>query len=151
LYDANIFDFYGANGLLNFRASIPPGKWLMLRRINISTVFLMPLQLSGPSVCIPPEDYDAWNMACLALGAIDGLRSLRVDMTLWNINDWKTVNTVDHEALVRILGALRCIHVGLFEVEMNVEIPDSVMAVLGPLNFSIEQRHRPYGEVFMRY
>ncbi|KAH7079683.1 hypothetical protein FB567DRAFT_449800 [Paraphoma chrysanthemicola] len=151
LYESNYFDFHGAFGLLRFQSFIPAHSWQMLRQVNLSTVFLTPIRLCGPNNWIPPEDYDKWDKACYALSTIKSLRCLTIDMTIWNLHDWKTENTVDRDALSRILVPLGSIHAKKFEVELNVEVPDSLRAVLGQSEFTIKQSHRPFGKVFSRY
>jgi hypothetical protein len=146
-----MFSFYGANGLLSFKSLIPKENWERIRRINISTVFLMPMSMSGESVELPPENYEHWGKACSAIGALDHLQVLTIDFTIWNFYDWQTVNSIEHEALVLILSPLQNIKAKVMEVETNVEVPELVKSSLGPLKFTLEQQKRPFGEAFQRH
>jgi hypothetical protein len=146
-----MFSFYGANGLLSFKSLVPKENWERIRRINISTVFLMPMSMSGSFDVIPPENYDHWEKACSAIGTLDRLQLLTIDFTLWNFHDWKTINTIEHKALISILCPLKKIKAKVMEVETNVEVPELIKSSLGPLTFKLKQQRRPFGDIFDRY
>jgi hypothetical protein len=154
LYNTNIFSFKGASGLLKFHSLLPAPNWDRIRRLNISTVFLVPksisVELSPNPYMIPPEGYDAWEKACSTIGTLHNLQYITVDLTVWNYYDHKGANTIAPEDFKAILGPLRAMNANEFEVEMNAEPPEAVRMSLEPLNFSIAQRHRPYNEKLFR-
>ena len=148
LYNANIFAFKGASAVLRFRALLPATNWNRLRRINMSTVFLVPREVSrgifGSHHSVPPENYDAWERACSTVGTLTGLHLVTVDMTIWNYHDYKSANTIPPDDLISILDPLKRITARVFDVEINTALPEAVNVSLGPLPFNIKQRHRPY-------
>ncbi|KAF2023187.1 hypothetical protein EK21DRAFT_81445 [Setomelanomma holmii] len=144
LYDANTFSFNGAACIPRFRSILTVNNWNTIRRMNLSTVFKVPMELSPALKYIPPENYNEWAQNCEVVGTLKGLRWLFIDMTIWNYHDYKTTNTPDDRALIFILSHLRAIPVKFMEVEMNVDISEAVKSALEPMDFTITKRHRPY-------
>jgi hypothetical protein len=155
LYGSNTLCFRGAVGLLRFRLTLPEQNWQRLRKLNISTMFLVPVQevrVLFPDVkFLPPEKYDAWDQACSMIGTLHYLQNLTIDFTIWNYFDWQNTNTIGHQDVFHILEPLQKIKANTILLELNAKVPETVRAVLEPLNFSIQESHRPYnGELFTR-
>ncbi|KAH7413562.1 hypothetical protein DE146DRAFT_239 [Phaeosphaeria sp. MPI-PUGE-AT-0046c] len=150
LYTVNELNFRGASGVLLFRSQLPEHNWNKIRRLSISTVFLVPMRMAlAAHVFLPPENYANWKAACETVASLRSLRCFTVDMVIKNWYDGKSwmanaTKGVETEAFMSILSPINSIKVNEMVVEMNVEIPDDVVKMLGPLNFKVEQRHRPY-------
>jgi hypothetical protein len=156
LYNANILSFKGAYGLVKFRSLLPNSNWDRIRRLSISTTFLVPKNLSinlfrNRNQGLPPEDYSLWENVCSIMETMHGLQSLFIDMTLWNYrHDYSIPDTIDDDHLITILGPLRNIKARFFEVEMNADVPDRVITALTPFTFKLTERHRPYNTAVFR-
>ncbi|KAF2826894.1 hypothetical protein CC86DRAFT_406137 [Ophiobolus disseminans] len=148
LYNANVFAFKGAHGLIRFHSTLPAQNWNRLRRVNVSTVFMMPRRVSegiySRDNSVPPENYYAWGEACSTLATLTYLQHLTIDMTIWNYRGHNSTNPFPPEDLLSILEPLKHIKAKFFEVELNTALPEAVKTSLEPLNFSIKQCHRPY-------
>lgn len=148
LYRANILNFKAASGVLRFKSLLHEPNWNRIRRMSLSTVFLVPKKLSmslfGPGLGIPPENYDAWRNACSTISTLQNLQRIDFDMTVWNYHNHKSTNTVEDADLLCILEPLNDINARVFEVELNVEPPDSVRRAINPMSFNITVCHRPY-------
>ncbi|KAH7071449.1 hypothetical protein BKA63DRAFT_419611 [Paraphoma chrysanthemicola] len=144
LYNANTFSFKGARGIIRFQSMVTPHNWDMIRHVNLSTVFKVPMAISPALACIPPENYSDWERACTMIGTLSGLRILTIDMTIWNYYDYRTTNTMEDKALISILNPLKALQISFIEVELNIELPQTVKLVLEPFDFDVVQRHRPY-------
>ncbi|KAH7079687.1 hypothetical protein FB567DRAFT_127170 [Paraphoma chrysanthemicola] len=150
LYSANVFSFAGASSVLLFH-SLYAMNWRTIRRLHISTVFLVPTKMAGASDCLPPENYNDWTKACTIIGSLDCLQSFKLDMTIWNFYNWKTLNLVDNDSLIAIFQPLQNLVVKDFEIKTNISVDASLTDLLGPLKFRLQQEHRPYGDAFQRY
>ena len=95
------------------------------------------------------DDYAQWPQACHALQQLEGLRSLYMEISVYHMGDeWKTVAVDDHW-LIAILGPLCAVRAPLFEIEMNLAVPDDVYTRLKNPTFVIIVKRRPYdAEVF---
>lgn len=149
LYTINNLNFRGATGVLVFRSQLPESNWNRIRRISISTIFVVPMRTALPRQFLPPEHYSNWQAACEAVASLKTLRSFIVDMVIKNWYDGKTpmqnaTQGVETKAFISILGPINSINAPEVVVELNVEIPEAVSSILGPLNFRVEQRQRPY-------
>ncbi|KAH7079686.1 hypothetical protein FB567DRAFT_449814 [Paraphoma chrysanthemicola] len=144
LYNANTFSLKGAQGIIRFHSMVTPLNWDMIRHVNLSTVFKVPMAISPALKSIPPEYYSAWERACTLIGTLSGLRILNIDMTIWNYYDYRTTNTMEDKALMSILSPLRVLQINSLQVELNIELPHTVKLALEPYNFDVVQRHRPY-------
>jgi hypothetical protein len=100
---------------------------------------------------LPPENYDAWEQACSIIGTLRCLQKLTIDFTIWNYFDWQTTNTIAQQDVLYILEPLKNIKANIIELELNAQVPESIRAVLEPLNFDIREVQRRYnGELFKR-
>lgn len=149
-----MLNFKGAYGVLRFRSLLPLHNWNRIRRISLSTVFLVPKKLSTdlfpPGRALPPENYNAWINACLTIGTLQNLQQVTIDMTIWNYHNYRTTNVIEHDDFICILQPLRSIEAPLFEVELNVEVPEPVRTALGLGTFSYQKRDRPYNSKVFR-
>jgi hypothetical protein len=156
LYNANVLSFKGAYGLLKFRSLLPNSNWNRIKRLSISTTFVVPKDLSMDLFqnqnILPPEDYNHWEDACSTIATLQGLQSLVIDMTLWNYRYYSMTDTrtIDDNHLIMILSPLRNIRAKYFEVEINVDIPDRAKTALEPFPFKLTERHRPYNTTVFR-
>jgi hypothetical protein len=149
-----MFSFRGAAGLLCFKAPIPAQHWSLIRRLNISTMFQLPMASAPQLSSLPPENYAHWEVACAAIATLESLQQVTIDMTIWGLRD-RTLNAIIGQpettydvrilnAFTAILGPLRAIKARHMEVEWNVEVPESIELLLGSINFTIVHRERKY-------
>jgi hypothetical protein len=126
----------------------------MIRRLNISTTFLVPIKLSMElfprQKSLPPENYEAWEQACSTISSLHNLQILIIDMAVWNYHNYSTSNTIEDDHLISILSPLRGINAKHLKVEINAELSTSVRKILEPLGSSIIRRHRPYNSKVFR-
>ncbi|KAF1954804.1 hypothetical protein CC80DRAFT_549985 [Byssothecium circinans] len=141
LYSSNHFSLKGSRGIAAFKSVAPRFQWEKIRHVHISTIFLTP-QISYPAYKhFPPDDYTQWPQACAILGNLYGLRSLQFEITIKDTSEllrapveWDTVKT--------ILEPLVHISCPIFEVAMNIVVPDSVLAGFGRLPFTLTVHER---------
>lgn len=55
------------------------------------------------------------------------------------------------ETIVSILAPLKDIRAGKIEVEVNIELSDEVVHLLGPIDFQITFRNRPFNDDLRRF
>jgi hypothetical protein len=110
--------------------------------MHISTLFTTPRRIMPAHKHFPPEDFSQWPNTCRTLNEMQGLRTLRIELIVWDFLR-KGSAFVDDLSLKDILEPLNEIVVPHFEVEMNLSIPDAVLARLGQLAFVFVERERP--------
>jgi hypothetical protein len=139
-----MFSFRGAAGLLCFKQPLSAQHWNLLRRLNISTMFELPLK-STTRASIPPENIVHWETACAAIATLKSLQNVTIDITILHHLRRRRPDAVkDSQALISILTPLKAICAREMEVELNTEVPDDVKDVLEPVAFTIVQRQRSY-------
>jgi hypothetical protein len=148
LYTQNHFSFRGARGVIELHSLLASSNWHALRHVHISTLFLTPMA-RWMNCSLPPENYNQWQTACEALCTLKSLHLLKIDMVVWNQQDHNS-NGVSHEALVFIFKALEKVHAQTFQIELNMELPDSVKEAIGGLHFEISLKERPYDGTLFR-
>jgi hypothetical protein len=97
--------------------------------------------------CIPPENYTDWKEACAALATLDLLQLVTIDMVIWNWYDRirkRNTGFVGPESFIAILQPLKAIKAREMEVELNVQVPESIKEMLKPIDYRIVQRNRQY-------
>jgi hypothetical protein len=146
LYTANIFSVKGTIGLTTFESVAPPSQWQMIRHLHISTLFLTPKEVMPAHQHFPPDNFTQWPASCHTLKNMRGLRSLQIEIIVWDFHR-KGSAFVDEESLELIFEPLNCISVPYFEVEMNMQMPDSLLAKLGQITFNLVVRQRPFDHV----
>jgi hypothetical protein len=152
LYNANMFSFRGAAGVLQFHSLVSVNNWQKTRRLSLSTTFVVPMSLSKDLWnnwhSLPPEDYVAWGEACTVIGTLHHLQYLQIDMTLWSyrcLNLYhKQAHIVSEDELVSILGPLKHTKAKNLELEINMPLSETAKALLEPLNVTVLEVHRPY-------
>jgi hypothetical protein len=148
LYTANVFSVKGTIGLTTFQSITPLPQWQKIRRLHLSTMFLTPEEAMPAHKHFPPESFSQWTNACETLVEMRGLRSLQIEMTVRDLMR-KGPAFVDDESLELILKPLNQIIVPVFEVEMNMSIPDVVLARLGQLTFTFVEKHREVNRIIL--
>ena len=147
LYTANQFSFRGATGVLSFRRLVAPDMWQRLRSVNLSTTILTPRRNFITSRgSFPRESYLDWEDACCALATLGELRLLRIEMTIWALFAFHDINagTPEPESLISIFEALKQVHAEVYEVELNVDLPEQVLDALGNIPFRILRLKKQY-------
>jgi len=107
---------------------------------------------------LPPENYNHWQECCQALRTLPKLRTLNIEMIIWN--DWRHYNPTfldddallpdddslhsHHVALLFIFRALVGITAEVFHLELNIELPAFVEDAINPRPFEVTVRDRPY-------
>lgn len=95
----------------------------------------------------PPDNYGEWAASCALLSKLHGIRTLCVDMIVWDTSERVDMTAVEDDALVAILEPLNQVSAPVFEVELNLALPENVLAKLGKLAFTLTVRKRPYDRV----
>ncbi|KAF1836064.1 hypothetical protein BDW02DRAFT_567395 [Decorospora gaudefroyi] len=140
LYSGNYFSFRGLQGLPSFRALVAPSSWHMLRYVHISTAFFTPMKdCSENRATFPLDRYLNWEDGCRMLVSLTELRLLRIEMMIWDLFGYydRSGGTVEEQALVFILSALKPVRARTFQVELNLEVPSSVLNALGDVSFEL--------------
>ncbi|KAF2681458.1 hypothetical protein K458DRAFT_309321, partial [Lentithecium fluviatile CBS 122367] len=154
LYTANRFSLKGSRGILEMRSVTPTPQWHIIRHLQVSTMFVPPmttwpyvreLTAWSPGRRPPPDPYKDWAEACQALRDLRGLESLRVEIIFRNDYNSRGPLMADHE-LVTVLEPLNHVKAPLFEVEMNVCVPETVHEMLGKSAFTTVVKQRPYDD-----
>ncbi|KAH7413559.1 hypothetical protein DE146DRAFT_199 [Phaeosphaeria sp. MPI-PUGE-AT-0046c] len=143
LYTQNTFSFRGARGITRLCQSLPHAHWQLVRHVHISTLFRTPMKryLECDQM---PENYNSWRHACAVLQTLTHLHSLEIGMVIWNQLRHHDSTPADHDSLLAIFGALMDIKAVKFEIELNIELPTSVKAVLGTTPFTITIHERSF-------
>jgi hypothetical protein len=150
LYKANIFSLKGTRGITAFKSVTPLPQWQVIRHIHVSTMFLTPGRHMPAHKHFPPDNFTQWPITCQTLNEMQGLRSLRIEMIVRDIEYRNGSGSVDDDSLVYILEPLNRISVPIFEVGMNMPIPDGVLAKLGKLTFIPIVRQRSFNNRLTR-
>lgn len=146
LYTHNVFSFKGSGGFLAFEKSLPERPCAWLRHVHLSTAFLTPKDTFRDNHGFPPDDYDDWAKAAGALSRLQGLRSLRVEITVFDVWDHFDTTAVDGASLTLILQPLKAIPISDFTIELNMEVPQYVMDAIGPVGFTPLVHSRPHND-----
>jgi hypothetical protein len=121
--------------------------WQRLRSVNLSTTILTPRRNFITSRgSFPRESYLDWEDACCALATLGELRLLRIEMTIWAqfaFHDVKA-GTPEPESLIFIFEALKQVHAEVYEVGLNVDLPEQVLDALGNIPFRILRLKKQY-------
>ncbi|KAF2688149.1 hypothetical protein K458DRAFT_385719 [Lentithecium fluviatile CBS 122367] len=152
LYERNIFHFRGGVTLPAFKQSIPAVQWNAIRKIHLSTAyspFYHPnCNRAGYKA---PKTLPNWNQICEDLSSLPSLQTLSFDILAddpYFVRGYFT--GTEPETLLSILKPLKAIRSSRMEVELNIELPKEVVHLLGPVNYEIAFRERPFNEVFRR-
>jgi hypothetical protein len=116
--------------------------------LEVSTIFLSPKDGWPNPQIFPPDNYTLWSDGCKSLQDLSGLHSLRFNIIVWDFlhSNRKDHTLVNHDSLLSILEPLQGIKAPLYEVEMNLPIPEAVQTVLGETSFTLVVKERPYIE-----
>ncbi|KAF1945550.1 hypothetical protein EJ02DRAFT_338638, partial [Clathrospora elynae] len=147
IYTSNYFSFKGARSVLALRKMVHLQHWQTIRHINISTVFLTPMDLWRRHRPFPPECYEDWERCCTAIRDLRILRSLRLDIIVWDDAECNDSASIDQESFLAILKPFCGTSPPIFEVELNRNIPEHVLQALGTPMFSLIIKRRPYNMV----
>ncbi|KAF2182960.1 hypothetical protein K469DRAFT_635881 [Zopfia rhizophila CBS 207.26] len=151
LYRDNVFHFRGGLGLPAFRGSIPKLQWTTIRHLHISTAYT-PFYRGDPLLIEhhPPDTLPNWNKICEQLKELPSLQSLRFDIMARGREINYPFDKYKTDLLMSILRPLKDIHAHIFEVELNVEIPNEVWKLVRPVNFTTVLKERPFNEEVFR-
>ncbi|KAF2489952.1 hypothetical protein BU16DRAFT_575483 [Lophium mytilinum] len=148
LYTANQFSLKGSTGIVAMLSVVPNPQWHMIRHLHISTMFFTPKRYysrdAGQRWDFPPDDFNRWSVGCMVLQDLRGLYSLHVDIIVRDSTPPEDPDAVVFETLVSVLGPLKDIKAPVFEVEINLPIPNTVQTALGITNFTLLVHERPY-------
>ncbi|KAH3964650.1 hypothetical protein HBH70_126260 [Parastagonospora nodorum] len=146
MYTANKFSVKGGRGISAFHSVTPQPQWHQIRHLNISTIFLTPQRYYPDEEWFPPDNYRQWPTSCALVQSLHGLRSLQVEIIVYYTHDHQNTAAVEEDAILRILEPLNHVSAPLFEVEMNVAVPETVLEKLGTLAFTLVVRNRPFND-----
>ncbi|KAF1962962.1 hypothetical protein CC80DRAFT_461435 [Byssothecium circinans] len=148
LYTANTFSLKGGRGISAFNSVTPQPQWHQIRYLHVSTIFLTP-QRYWPEHkrWFPPDNYCQWPTSCATLQNLRGLRSLHVEIIVWDTFEREDATAVEEDALISILEPLNHVSAPVFDIEMNMAMPETVLERLGKLTFTLVVKSRPYDRV----
>ncbi|KAF2855527.1 hypothetical protein T440DRAFT_550918 [Plenodomus tracheiphilus IPT5] len=146
LYLNNIFSFKGAFGVLALQRTVHADHWGMLRYISVSSIFLSPMGMWVSHRPFPPESYRDWEKSCKALAQVRDLRSLRIDLIIWDNDRRSTPDALDEDSLFAIFRPLCAMNPRVFEIEINCQLSKTIRAVLGKTPFTLAVKERPYNK-----
>lgn len=141
LYSTNWFSLKGSRGITAFKSVTPRIQWEKIRHVHVSTVFLTPKESYPKYTHFPPDDYTQWPQACATLGSLCALRSLQIEITVKDTTELPDV-PVEWDTVNQILEPLVHISCPIFEVAMNIVVPDGVFAGFGRLPFTLTVHER---------
>jgi hypothetical protein len=147
LYTANVFSLKGTRGINAFKSVVPIPQWQMIHHIHVSTMFLTPQRHMPAHGHFPPDNFRDWPIACQILKEMQSLRSLHVQLIMWDIEKCDGSGSIDDDSLTSILTPLNQITVPAFKVEMNISISNGVLASLGHLTFVPVVKERPFNHM----
>jgi len=146
MYTANKFSVKGARGIEAFHSVTPQPQWHQIRYVNISTIFLTPQRYYPEKEWFPPDNYRQWPTSCALMQSLHGIRSLQVEIIVYHTHDHNDTAAVEEDALFCILEPLNHVSAPLFEVEMNMGVPKTVLERLGTLAFTLVVKNRPFND-----
>lgn len=144
MYTANKFSVKGARGIEAFHSVTPQPQWHQIRYLNISTIFLTPQRYYPEHEWFPPDNYVQWPTSCALVQNLHGLRSLQVELIVRDTFDRSNETPMEEEALLSILKPLTLVSAPLFEVEINMAVPQTVLERLGELTFTLVVKYKLY-------
>jgi hypothetical protein len=147
LYISNEFHFRRASDLVTTYDMMPLVQWNTIRRIHFSTVFQASIWLSENPRKTWSENLNRWNQCCKLLQGSHNLNDIRLDLIIRQGPQNAIWTGIQKEPLILLLKPLQGISASSFEVELNVDVPESVLQILGPTSFSLITRKRPYNLV----
>jgi hypothetical protein len=94
----------------------------------------------------PKENYLDWEDGCRDLVSLTGLRLLRIEINVWDYLEFHdpAEGTVDEQALLFILNALKPVRAQTFQVGLNFKLPRPIVQVLGHVPFEIVRHGKTY-------
>jgi hypothetical protein len=95
----------------------------------------------------PPEVLDDWKECCQLLKDSPNLRDLRLDIIVRTTTHsmGRPVRIQDNR-ICDVLLPVKDVRAQIFEIEINVAVPEPVMTLLGPVNFKTSVKQRPYND-----
>ncbi|PVH95901.1 hypothetical protein DM02DRAFT_632443 [Periconia macrospinosa] len=151
LYERNIFHFRGGITLPAFKRSIPIVQWAAIRNVHISTAYtpwLYPLRFASYK---PPKSLPNWDQICKDLGSLPNLQSLSFDILANDVYAGRgSFGLAAPRPVLPFLESLKAIKCKRMEVELNMELPGDLLHRLGPVNYKITVRERPYHGKYYR-
>jgi hypothetical protein len=87
----------------------------------------------------PRESYLDWEDGCRTLASLTELRELWIEMNVWDEFQYydPSDGTVEEQALLFILNALKPVHSQTFQIGLNFELPSPVVLALGDVPFEL--------------
>jgi hypothetical protein len=132
--------------------SVPVPQWQTIRCIHISTVFEAIGASQELPVLFPPDNIDPWTECCEALAGLSRLRYLHFDIIARNgtRDPHSRLELFIEMLFIAILRPLKAMKAKDFQVELNVDVPQSIKNSLGVTPFILHTKERPYNHfVFM--
>jgi hypothetical protein len=152
LYESNIFHFRGGVTLPAFKQSIPRAQWNAIRKIHLSTAYSPFYHPNSDRAGYKaPKTLPNWNQICEDLSSLPNLQTLSFDILADDpYFDRGHFTGMEPNTLLSILKPLKAIRSDEIEVELNIKLPEEIVQLLGPVNYKIRYRKRPFNEVFRR-
>jgi hypothetical protein len=95
----------------------------------------------------PLDNFREWPIACRNLKDVEALRSLHIQISVWDTEKCDGSGSIDDDSLTSILAPLNRITILAFEFEMNIPISDGVLPNLGHLTFVPVVKQRPFNHM----
>ena len=90
-----------------------------------------------------PDSYVCWREACSVLQTLTTLHSLELEIAIWYEQGHDDPDCPDDASLLAIFKALIHVRARKFEIQLNMDVPDSVINVLGDTPFKLLRYERP--------
>jgi hypothetical protein len=89
-----------------------------------------------------------WKECCQLLKGSPNLRDIRLDIIVRTSSyDMGRPQRSQDNRIFDVLLPLKDVKAEIFEIEIDDAIPETVMALLGPVNFKTSVRRRPYDDL----
>jgi hypothetical protein len=86
-----------------------------------------------------------WKECCQLLKRSPNLRDIRLDIIVRTSSyDMGRPQRSQDNRVFDVLLPLKDVKAEIFEIEIDDAVPETVMALLGPVNFKMSVRQRPY-------
>jgi hypothetical protein len=150
LYEQNVFHFRGPITLPAFKQAIPAVQWNSIHKIHISTTYA-PFYYPNNGVAGYKwlGSLPNWDQICEDLSRLPNLQSLSFDILILDpYFESGPLKMDDPIALLACLEPLKAIRAARMEVELNMKLPDEVVHALGPVEYEVVFRDRPFDEMY---
>ncbi|KAF2444645.1 hypothetical protein P171DRAFT_431447 [Karstenula rhodostoma CBS 690.94] len=150
LYEQNVFHFRGPITLPAFKQAIPAVQWNSIRKIHISTAYA-PFYYPNNGVAGYKwlGSLPNWDQICEDLSGLSNLQSLSFDILMLDpYFESFPLKMGDPIAFLACLEPLKAVRAAKMVVELNMTLPGEVVNALGPVEYEVVFRDRPFNEMY---